>query len=228
MMANVIAGADIVGRRPMSVLILGHSFVTRLDLYLKSSNLAPNLNISQGVDINLLGLRGAHLSDLFDCIPVVLDLNPDMVFIEIGTNDLCGSRVLPLDFVNFAFDFMSALYREGIKYIFFGQILPRVSPVPSLLHSSSGQKWFYHLDFNMLRHKFIRTNAQLQARLMGRCPFTYWRHRGLWNSTSHHLSGDGIHLNKDGMARYVRSLRGAVLLALQQFHNEQLDSRFRI
>ena len=64
-MANVIAGADIVGRRPMSVLILGHSFVSRLDLYLKGSNLAPNLNISQGVDINLLGLR-----------PIILDGGP--------------------------------------------------------------------------------------------------------------------------------------------------------
>ena len=44
--------------------------------------------------------------------------------------------------------------------------------------------------------------------------------KSLQDSDSHHLSGDGIHLNKDCMARYVRSLRGAVYLALQKFHNE--------
>ena len=91
-----------------------------MDLYLKESNLAPSLNISQGLNIISMGLCGAHLSDLFDCIPDVLVLNPDMVFIEIGTNDFCDSQVLPSDSVHSTFDFMSASTGKGIKYIFFG------------------------------------------------------------------------------------------------------------
>ena len=68
-----------------------------------------------------MGLCGAHLSDLFDCIPDVLVLNPDMVFIEIGTNDFCDYQVLPSDFVHSTFDFMSASTGKDIKYIFFGK-----------------------------------------------------------------------------------------------------------
>jgi hypothetical protein len=48
-----------------------------------------------------------------------------------------------------------------------------------------------------------------------------WRHRGFWTDFSH-LDSDGVHLNDDGMKKYFRSIRSAIIHAKITFGNASL------
>ena len=81
---------------PPTVLILGHSFVRRL-----SSDLRSNFDARAGEHFNLLGDAVIHLHGvggrtvkkfrLYD-LGVVSALKPDVIILEIGTNDLVANR----------------------------------------------------------------------------------------------------------------------------------------
>ena len=81
---------------PPTVLILGHSFVRRL-----SSDLGSNFDARAAEHFNLLGDAVIHLHGvggrtvkklrLYD-LGVVSSLKPDVIILEIGTNDLVANR----------------------------------------------------------------------------------------------------------------------------------------
>ena len=81
------------------VLILGHSFIRRLrDFIIKNSptyNL--NLNINASVTIHWHGVGGRTIDKVrrFD-LTEVERFKPDVVFLQIGTNDLTRRRSSPL------------------------------------------------------------------------------------------------------------------------------------
>ena len=76
------------------VLLLGHSFVKRLERDLRSNfdnraDINFNLNGAASVSLHDVGSRTvANLRD-FD-LPVVKRAAPDIAILEIGTNDLVG------------------------------------------------------------------------------------------------------------------------------------------
>ena len=81
---------------PPTVLILGHSFVRRLSADLRSNfdaRAAEHFNLLGDAVIHLHGLGGCTVKKLrlFD-LGVVSALKPDVIILEIGTNDLVADH----------------------------------------------------------------------------------------------------------------------------------------
>jgi len=80
------------------VLILGHSFVRRFQFFLYEglhSRTFPGLDLSS-VEIKFLGIGGRTVAKIlaFD-LDHVRALRPDIVVLEIGSNDLCEAGYPP-------------------------------------------------------------------------------------------------------------------------------------
>jgi len=81
---------------PPTVLILGHSFVRRLSSDLRSNvdaRAAAHFNLFGDALIHLRGVGGRTVKKLrlYD-LGVVSTLKPDVIILEIGTNDLVANR----------------------------------------------------------------------------------------------------------------------------------------
>lgn len=78
-----------------TVLILGHSFVKRLKNDLEAGfdlRVDLNFNLHGSAFIHMFGVGGRTVAKLRDHdMHVVTRLAPDVVILEIGTNDLSGS-----------------------------------------------------------------------------------------------------------------------------------------
>ena len=79
-----------------SVLILGHSFVRRLACDVRSQFdpwIRSNFNLARTASVQLHGVGGRSVAKLrsFD-LHVVEQIAPDIVILEIGTNDLVHKR----------------------------------------------------------------------------------------------------------------------------------------
>ena len=81
------------------VLIMGHSFVRRFELFLSKgvdARVRRDLNLSRSADINFLGVGGRTVDKLskFD-LHLVRRLQPQIVILEIGSNDLSPPDARP-------------------------------------------------------------------------------------------------------------------------------------
>ena len=183
------------------VLILGHSFIRRLrDFIIKNSptyNL--NLNINASVTIHWHGVGGRTIDKVrrFD-LTEVERFKPDVVFLQIGTNDLTHRGSSPASVGSAIEDLVCLLHHEyGVRLVCVGQTVKR-RPVGT---------------FN--------TNVQILAQylqgVLEPLPFAiYWTHRGFWQAPCSYLSYDGVHLNKQGQHKLYRSVRGAVMHCLKR------------
>ena len=186
--------------RPVA-LILGHSFVKRLhrDL-LNSFDLRASLSFDLEKDavVQLHGVGGRTVNKLvhFD-LSVVANLNPDIVILEIGTNDL--SFFSP-ELVGSSIDDLVCLLIEKLRVKVVGvcQVIPRV-----------GRAVF---DFNA-KAKIL--NNYLDVVLSERPQVFCWTHKGFANPTVCPFLPDGVHVNFLGQYSLYRSYRGAMMKALR-------------
>jgi len=81
------------------VLILDHSFVRRFEAFLSrglDSRVRHDVNLSQSAQIIFHGVGGSTVDKLnFFDLHVVGRLQPDIVILEVGSNDLCPRVVKP-------------------------------------------------------------------------------------------------------------------------------------
>lgn len=184
---------------PPTVLILGHSFVRRL-----SSDLGSNFDARAAKHFNPLGDAVIHLHGvggrtvkklrLYD-LGVVSALKPDVIILEIGTNDLGANR--PEVVGSGIVDLVQLLLQSySVRVIGICEVIPRV------------------------RAPFFNTAAtilnQYLTDVLQPCPDVFsLRHKGLSNPTVSPYLPDGVHLNPQGQYSLYRSYRGAILKALR-------------
>ena len=113
----------------LRVLILGHSFIRRLrDFIIKNSltyNL--NLNINTSVTIRWHGVGGRTIDKVrrFDLTEVEL-FKPDVVFLQVATNDLTRRRSSTASVSSAIEDLVCLLHTEyGVRLICVGQTVRR-------------------------------------------------------------------------------------------------------
>ena len=75
-------------------LVLGHSFVRRMKYYLHEKQ-DLKLNLQQYSYIYYHGVGGYKLQDLWSEISLVQELQPKVVLLDIGCNDLFNPRISP-------------------------------------------------------------------------------------------------------------------------------------
>ena len=72
---------------PVQTLIIGHSFVHRVESYLDRYSI-DNLHLpTEHHTVNFLSRGGAHISDIVSLFDT-WEFTPDFVILDVGTNDL--------------------------------------------------------------------------------------------------------------------------------------------
>ena len=186
------------------VLILGHSFVRRLCHDLKTgfdqrADLNLNLQGTAVVFLHSVGGRTVPKLRIFD-LHVVKQLSPDIIILEIGTNDL--TRVSPEvvgseinDFVRFLVDNLT------VRVVGVCHVIPRVfscaASQTSFLTSATALNQY--------------TNA-----VLGDLPNVFcWVHTPFSSPGKDFYLNDGVHLNSVGQYQLYRSYQGTILRAIR-------------
>ncbi|XP_078363441.1 uncharacterized protein LOC144647517 [Oculina patagonica] len=187
------------------VLILGHSFVRRFKLFVSEGideRTYPDLDLS-AVDLHFLGIGGRTVPKTrsFD-LEDVRALQPEIVILEIGSNDLCEVGLRPETVGSNIESFVCTLHEVcKVAYVMVCQVIHRASP-PS--HSPQ-----YNADVDIL-------NQYLQV-VLEPLPFAeFWSHKGLKAPNIPIFRRDGVHLNDQANYALYRSYRGAILCALKR------------
>lgn len=192
---------------PVKAIIVGHSFVKRLADFCSDRRNFANLRLETNLfHVEFKGVSGAKVShsnsakSLGSMARTVSDMCPDIVYIDIGSNDLCSRNVQPTELALRIFDISTEL-SKSCKCVVIGQILPR------LCESSTYNERVRSLN-EKLKHLASEANGNV----------IFWKMEKVWrvNGIYHR---DGVHLsNPLGMDRYARNVRGAVLFASRRFY----------
>ena len=151
------------------------------------------------------GYSGANVGSLrTEIIPFVWDLQPSHVILDIGTNDLADRSVDPVAvgdaIVALATEIAELQYVHVV--IIFG-ILPRMPPARFKRRT--------RVDFNSI---FQQANDQLRRSSATVAKLRFWPMRGLYSDPLSFLCPDGTHLNTNGMRKYTRLVRNAIIACL--------------
>jgi len=188
----------------MNTLIIGHSFVLRLNAYLHSPPHSHLLQNTQNHHITCIGKGGCYISgNKYNLLRHETNLhlsntNTQTLIISLGTNDL-DSGVPPYKVARCLYSMACGLQiRFHIRYVFIEQILDR---------DAVQYPGFHQLvqDANDKIQALVDQGANKSVR--------FWKHHNFAHPKRRLLLRDGVHFNQVGMARYWRSLRGAILYA---------------
>ena len=169
-----------------TALILGHSFVKRLQRDLNrgfDSRASCDFNLSGTASVRLHGIGGRTVQTLqANDLHVVRDLAPDIVILEIGTNDLSK---LPPEKVGSAIEDLVRLFQSdfSVRAIGVCYVIPRGIFFP---HAMSF--WCKATVLN-----------QYVSVVLADLPNVFcWRHTEFNNPHKDFYLADGVHLNRSG------------------------------
>ena len=189
------------------VLILGHSFVKRIKRDL-SRCFDPRANqcfdLASSAFIYLHGVGGRTVTQIQSHdLHVISDISPNILILEIGTNDLKCTRP---EIIGSAIDDLIAEIKQrfNIRVVCVCTVIPR-------RHPRSSQP---DVQFN---DQAVLLNRYLNAVLNDMPGIFTWTHTGLQSLSRPLLLPDGVHLNHKGQYLLYRSYRGAILKAIKVF-----------
>ena len=172
-----------------SVLVLGHSFIRRLrdDLRLHFDSRADDtFGLSDDAIVHLHGVGSLTVARLLGDLGMVSSLSPQVVILELGTNDL--TRLRP-EVAGSEIEELVCLLLDtfSVRVIGVCKVLPRVRAT------------FFNGAASILN--------QYLCGVLEPIPNVFcWRHRGFDNPS--------VHVNSFGQYCLYRSYRGAILKAL--------------
>ena len=180
---------------PLRILILGHSFIRRLHVFLRQNFnevFARNLHIDGDLSIKWHGIGGRTISKVIRHeLGIVEEFAPEIVVIQLGTNDLSSLSAVE---TGSALEDLSRLLHESYG-------VQRVCVCQTIFRSNAP---LFNRQVKLLT-KYLKV-------VLEPIPYVlYWRHRGFWNCKSRFLTRDGVHLHHFGQYKFFRSLRGTVL-----------------
>ncbi len=184
-----------------SILMLGHSFVHRLARFARDRG-CPNMTLDPSLySIAYLSEGGMRMSGLVNQVAAIRRNRPQVVFMEIGTNDL-ASGVSPDSLAQEVKRFaVYLLQHENVKRVIVSQVTFRAEGSPRTPK-----------DFNRTVTAYNATIHKLLKNVDG---VKFWRHRNMWAHWQQLLS-DGVHFNDTGNRRYYNSVRGAIIAATKK------------
>jgi lysophospholipase L1-like esterase len=209
--------------RPAKILILGHSFIERLEKYLcKQDGCFNNFNLEfSNAIVEMLGTGGRTVKKTrYNDLKRVEQSRPDIVYIELGTNDLCRKYNSPHKIASELHELANDILGLGVSQVIIGQVISRngrgiPAAVPSINEKIT--------VFNQV------CAALFDSSISPGCYF--WVHMGLWRSQKALIEDDegfgegeladtrlddGVHLSDLGSARLYRSIRGALIQAMRR------------
>ena len=185
-----------------NALILGQLFVRRLkrDLELGfDPRAASDFNLCGTASVHLHGVGGRTVQTFKEHdLHVVRDLAPDIVILEIGTNDL--SHSLPQTVGSQIEEFVHLLRRDySVRVIGVDGVIPRGISVPRAMA---------FLDHATLLNHYV--SIVLEEFPTAFC----WSHAEFNSPHKDLYLRDGVHVNPTGQYLLYRSYRGAIIKAV--------------
>ena len=184
------------------VLILGHSFVKRLQCDLKAgfdARADSNFNLEGTATTHLFGVGGRTVQKLrlYD-LHVVRYLAPDIVILEVGTNDLS--------------DLGPEVVGSSIEELV-GSLLDEFSvSVVGVCHVIPRGVSFSHSAVFLQRAKILNNYVRV---VLAPCRNVFcWSYKDFSSPHKDLYLADGVHVNSLGQYFLYRSYRGAILKAL--------------
>ena len=199
---------DINDITPVKVLYFGHSFVGRMQEFIKG---LPVHSFNFGLDTSEGAVYfqcdgGATLDRLRG--PVNMDklckVRPEIVVIEGGTNDLARANLSPKDVADEMLELCRDVLDCRAREVIVSQVVLRGAK--GLQRATS--------DFE---DKVYEYNHRIEDALESLPRASFWHHRKLWRNTEDHVcSEDGTHLSELGNKKLFRSLAGAMRVAVNR------------
>ena len=180
--------------------MFGSSHIDRFRQWMLTDNKSWFL---QNHEIRLHGVSGGTLSSLFVNLVNIVTFQPDILFLQIGSNDI-GHVHTNVVHVLFEFEYaLQILMSLGIRKIFIGLVFyrERVASWRGLTLQQYNER-VYELNAGLMEIGY-----RYQERVL------FWRHRGFLCPNMDILLQDGVHLNSEGNKRLYYSLRGAFVYA---------------
>ena len=183
----------------MESLILGHSFIHRLE-----ATLDPPYNKFLDVDhlmhLEIYGVSGLTIDKLLQHHSHVLsNKHRDLLILELGTNDLDSSRSgkdIALDMATLLHSLLDDFH---FKHVVVCQVMKR-SQTPRM-------KSVQEMDVDILQY-----NDTLEHLLHKIPNLHFWHHRGFTAPPIESFSEDGLHITTpQGINKYQRSIRQALV-----------------
>lgn len=188
----------------LRVVCVGHSFTKRLANYCESGRENLGLDIRRH-HISFIGQGGKLYIHLYGDIPALVRLNPDIVCIDIGSNDIDNDMSCAQQLASNVFHFASYLIEAfRIKTVVIMEVLCRLEEGRYGTHNKAQ---FQHAA-RMYNYAIKRlVNSQSSKRQI-----YFWHHRGLVHNWERYIdNSDGVHLNQAGMHKYYRSFRSCII-----------------
>ena len=192
------------------VLIFGHSFIDRLQGSIRNcqdSVLLDNFGLRQ-CEVTLAGFGGLCISknlERFNRAHSVLlpDCDYDIAIVQIGSNDITPDSS-PVDLARKILDFATYLVQtKQIKIVYTCQIFQRQQP-----------RYMRPEVFEVIR---TSTNNHIEQVLKAHTHIRYWAHKRIFHSPLQVFLRDGVHLNAAGTKKFYKSLRQAIIFAVEDF-----------
>ena len=183
-------------------MLLGHSFVRRLDKYMQEQG-KPNLSLDRaGLELRLKGWSGMTMANFPKALKQVSTHRPELVILDIGTNDIDAQRMSLEVLVDQLFKFGTLMVSNyGVKRVVFLEVLPRGRG----RHAAKNPQFTAQVQqFNADLMALVTSQQGVYRRL--HC----WNHRRMRTNVHRYLR-DGVHLNDQGMKKYFHSVKGAVV-----------------
>ena len=197
---------ECLNKRPVRIAVVGHSFIRRIcDDLTKSRGYFHNFGMDFDVaSVDLIydgGMKIFHARQrvLFD----IMKTFPDLVYIELGSNDVCRRWMSPREIGDDMCDLVAEILRLGAIKVIVGETAYR--------YGKGVPKRMGHYNYRV-----SDLNRYLQVQLDEEFnPGTaFWRHKGIWNCKKQIYLSDGIHFNALGNRRLYRSIRGAIITGI--------------
>lgn len=191
---------------PCKIFFLGHSFVRRLEDFMVENGKRNFLLPLEGYDIKFKargGMKACHLNLRMN-LKLVSRHKPDIVFIDVGTNDLDSCLQHPKPLANQVLSSCTYLVKShSVKHVVILHVLPRT------------YKGKYPCNNPLFNHQANEYNQAIMAGIKTSTPhgqrrIHFWCHKGLSHNPTQYIE-DGVHLNNQGMIKYYKSLRRAII-----------------
>ena len=162
------------------------------------------------------GMTWFSFEELPEGKQAVLASNPDLVYLELGTNGL-DSYMPPLDVAQKAVSVVNNLLHCGVKRVIVGEVVPRARSGRVPLGMFEENEFAYNKFMSDL---LINPNASrktpMEERFLNPAVW-FWKHKGFRTPENGVLLPDGVHLNAEfGMPKLYGSICMAILAGLQQ------------
>ena len=190
------------------VLIFGHSFIDRLQNSVRACpTLLSDFGLKQCI-VNLAGFSGLCIGKKLDQLSRILSLlfsddGYDIAILQLGSNDI-NTDTTPVELGSRIVDFAKYLITsQGIKIVYICQIFTRQRP-----------RYIRPDHYEVLRQG---VNDHLELLLHGDPHIKYWAHKRIFQSPLQLFLEDGVHLNVAGTKKFYKSLRQAIIFAVEDF-----------